>query len=317
MAAALNVIDSEFPEAQLDFRQVVNLAEDALIVVDPMDGRLKYANTASEALFGYSASEMKCLRIEDLIPERHRANHDAFVRRFVEGAHIARGMAERAIISALAKDGEEVPVFASLCKLNGEVSAPSVAVWFRDASNELKIREGLRRLSEIDPMSGLPNRGAFDRHLKGLLGRIKPSGTTFSVILMDIDHFKQVNDRYGHMVGDMVIKQVGIETQAIMRASDLVARIGGEEYGLLLPGTDGTGAKEAAEKVRLAVSELTFAPDGPARITVSAGVATATSEDSVCDLVLRADKTLYEAKRSGRDRVVASAHQGRRDSTER
>ncbi|MGY8821184.1 MAG: GGDEF domain-containing protein [Pseudomonadales bacterium] len=137
------------------------------------------------------------------------------------------------------------------------------------------------------------------------LGRAQRHGTPLSLVMLDIDFFKQVNDTYGHPVGDVVLKELSSLCSAVLRTHDVFGRLGGEEFGLILPHTDGEGAMLVAEKLRVAVENTVIPTDrGPVRITVSAGVASAIpGVDDSSRLIVRADDALYTAKQTGRNRV--------------
>ena len=162
------------------------------------------------------------------------------------------------------------------------------------------LLEQLRAVAASDGLTGVANRRTFDDTLRRELARSTRSGEPTSLVMVDIDHFKQLNDRYGHQAGDAVLRAVA----ASCRAVDLVARYGGEEFAVVLPDCSTGYAHEAAERLRTALKALDF----DTAVTASFGVATfpydATSAES---LVAAADAALYEAKRQGRDRVVVAS----------
>jgi diguanylate cyclase (GGDEF)-like protein len=175
-------------------------------------------------------------------------------------------------------------------------------------SNELAVYVSE---ASTDPLTNLPNRRVFDRELKRRFAEWRRHGTLFSILLVDIDHFKRFNDRYGHLVGDEVLQEVARVMQAMMRESDLVTRFGGEELAVLLPATGAAEASRAAERIRAAVERATVRHDGRALcITVSCGVAHATVDDTTERLIERADGALYASKHNGRN--FAHWHDGRR-----
>ena len=164
------------------------------------------------------------------------------------------------------------------------------------------------RLARHDGLTGLCNRQEFDTALSREFSRAQRTGTPLSVVLVDVDHFKQVNDTHGHQRGDDVLRQVGVGLEQLARREDVAARYGGEEFVVLLPGVDGVGATAFAERVRLRLADGVEAVP----ITVSAGVACfPENATDVEGLVGCADAALYEAKRGGRNRVVTSSVQVR------
>jgi diguanylate cyclase (GGDEF)-like protein len=184
----------------------------------------------------------------------------------------------------------------------------------REARDSLeKVNAVLEKLATQDGLTGLANRRKFDVTLAEELGRARRQGEVLALIMLDVDYFKQYNDIYGHVAGDMCLKSIGqlMLGLAARRAGELSARYGGEELAVLLPGTDMAHALKLAEHLRVAVAGLQIQHTGSAEgvITVSAGVAatsTLTGAIGPTDLVEAADHALYEAKRRGRNRVVAA-----------
>jgi len=158
----------------------------------------------------------------------------------------------------------------------------------------------------VDPLTGVYNRRAYDKQIKEELQRFIRYGRPFSVIILDVDHFKSVNDLYGHAVGDLCLKEIINRVQPMMRESDFLARFGGEEFVVLLPETERKGAGEAAEKLRQCIEKTEFLHRGDkVAITISLGVAQITSDDPTSEtLFARVDQALYRAKNEGRNRVA-------------
>ena len=165
----------------------------------------------------------------------------------------------------------------------------------------------MERLSSEDPLTGLHNRRYFERAAAVELDRARRHKRPLSAVMMDIDHFKAVNDTHGHAGGDDVLVAVAAACLSGIRAHDLHARYGGEEFCFLLPDTDLTQAAALAERLRASVSGLSLSAGGRSlHVTASFGVAETGDDESVAALLGRADDALYEAKRRGRDRVVTS-----------
>lgn len=165
--------------------------------------------------------------------------------------------------------------------------------------------EQYRREATVDPLTGLFNRRAMDAHLEELM--TSEAGNTMSVIMVDIDHFKKINDTYGHPLGDVVIRNVAQTILKCIRGDDIAVRFGGEEFVVLLPDTTLDGATKVAETIRSRIAALrlvrrhdNFRLDP---FTVSLGVATRKPEDSQDSLFQRADQALYQSKNAGRNRV--------------
>ncbi len=161
-----------------------------------------------------------------------------------------------------------------------------------------------------DPLTGLFNRRYARPHLARMRARAEQTGVGFSVLMIDIDHFKLVNDRYGHAAGDTVLCEVAQRLRENFRAVDLVARIGGEEFLVALPDAGLEQALRAAERLRRVVGATACGADGdqvPVWVTVSVGVATSTSDEEPDHVIARADAALYDAKLNGRNRVTHAA----------
>jgi len=159
-----------------------------------------------------------------------------------------------------------------------------------------------RHMAMHDALTGLFNRRAFDELLAREMASCRRYGGTVSLVTIDIDHFKKVNDTYGHDVGDEVLKDLANILRNVSRPSDLPCRWGGEEFSWLLPKTDVEGARQAGERLRQAVSGFDFSTDE--RQTISMGVAELRSDETSDALCRRADLALYEAKETGRNKVV-------------
>lgn len=167
----------------------------------------------------------------------------------------------------------------------------------------------LARLARTDPLTGLANRRVFEEFAEREMRRAKRTNLPFSLIMIDADHFKAVNDRYGHFVGDIVLRMLAnVMTRHLKRPGDLAVRYGGEEFMALLADTAADGAEVVANKIREDFErETSQAPELDGPVTVSIGVAGLTSRiASVSDLVAAADQALYRAKSSGRNRVVGA-----------
>lgn len=180
-------------------------------------------------------------------------------------------------------------------------------IWlFRDVTAEELMIEQLRRQASLDPLTEIPNRRHFEERSAQILAAREVAGNSLAVVMLDIDHFKQINDSLGHAVGDLVLKEVARRARGALRPLDLLARFGGEEFVALLPVSDEDEARTMAEAMRSAIAEraITLA-DMVVPVTVSFGVAAGKSADrfSLELLLRRADEALYLAKRSGRNRV--------------
>ena len=180
----------------------------------------------------------------------------------------------------------------------------------QDITERKKIEQELERLAQTDVLTGLANRRHFMVLAEQELSRIIRYGGELSVLMLDIDHFKSINDTYGHQKGDLVIQLLGTVCRATLRDIDVIGRVGGEEFAIALPQTAGPQACEAAERLRLeiAAASVPLEQGMPLRFTVSIGVATLPSKQTNLDTLLGlADKAMYDAKNSGRNRISVFA----------
>ncbi|WP_164867913.1 GGDEF domain-containing protein [Rhodovarius crocodyli] len=167
--------------------------------------------------------------------------------------------------------------------------------------------EDTRKEANTDALTGLPNRRAFDAHLRAMAGQATESDQPLSMILIDIDHFKSINDRWGHPVGDAVLRRTAITVASLLRDQDVAARFGGEEFAVLLPRTLAGQAAQIAERIRAGVATQTLTlrttGDELGDITASFGVAGYRGGEQTAAFLSRADQALYDAKKGGRNRV--------------
>jgi diguanylate cyclase (GGDEF)-like protein len=166
----------------------------------------------------------------------------------------------------------------------------------------------LASVAATDVLTGLPNRRAFEESLRRDLARATRAKGPLSLLMVDVDFFKKVNDTYGHATGDVVLKKVAEVIRAGLRVGDIPARLGGEEFVALLPGSDAEGGRVVAERIRIALAAVAMpGPSGPFNVTASFGVCCCVGAECVgaeASILERADAALYEAKRSGRNQVV-------------
>ncbi|MFU8789882.1 MAG: PAS domain S-box protein [Methylobacter sp.] len=178
----------------------------------------------------------------------------------------------------------------------------------RDITERKRLLLELERQAHIDFLTGVSGRGYFMQQAEQELARTMRYGCDLSIFMLDIDHFKLINDTYGHKGGDLVLKKLAIICQQVLREVDIVGRVGGEEFAVLLPETDKDQAIEVAERLREAIASTEVAIENglPVRFTVSIGVTSLKGENKNLDVLLNsADKALYQAKNSGRNKVVA------------
>lgn len=166
--------------------------------------------------------------------------------------------------------------------------------------------EELEKKLNQDQLTGAFNRRAYDKQIADEMARFLRYGTIFSLLLLDADKFKNINDRYGHAIGDRCLQEIIKRTHPLLRKNDMLARYGGEEFIIIMPETDAQGAKQAAEKIRETIEKIEFVyKDEKVRVTVSIGVTCTTQADTKHEQVFeRADMAVYKAKENGRNQVM-------------
>jgi len=201
------------------------------------------------------------------------------------------------------KNGEHFEAEITAAPAGGaEDGAPGVVTTFRDVSDRRRQEAELARQASSDDLTGLLNRRAFEGRLAEEVGRAKHEDRPLSVALLDLDHFKAVNDAHGHPAGDRVLVAAAKRLRGVARAADHLARVGGEEFAWILPGTDAIDAFEAVERARHAIVDTPFGELGP--VTLSIGLCQLADAGSAGELYRLADVALYAAKSRGRNRSV-------------
>lgn len=296
-------------ESEAKFHQLVSQSLVGIVIME--NGVFSYSNAKFNEMFGYSADEIRGLDVLDTVAEVDRALVEENIRKRLSG-EVAR---LDYVFRGLRKNGVEidVEVHTNAMEIGGKLALISLLMDVTErirAEREVRaLHDELREQSTHDALTGLYNR----RYLEETLGReliaAKRHGHPVSVIMGDLDHFKAVNDRYGHLGGDEVLRVFGDLMKRHARGSDIYCRYGGEEFLLVLPHMAQNGATERAEQLRSAMAAAPV-PYGAELIAVTAsfGVATFPRDGQTGDeLIAAADRALYAAKTAGRNRVQASS----------
>ena len=173
------------------------------------------------------------------------------------------------------------------------------------AYDNARLFSQVQRLATTDGLTGIANRRHFTELATRQLGLAVRHNRPLAAAMLDIDHFKKINDTFGHGIGDEVIKAVAAILEGAIRETDVLGRLGGEEFAIILPEADGDPV-EIADRLRLAIADTTVtAPSGPVRFTTSVGVAELKPDDTLDSLLRRADEGLYRAKDGGRNQTQA------------
>jgi diguanylate cyclase (GGDEF)-like protein len=204
------------------------------------------------------------------------------------------------------KDGRRIAVEVHVMPLrNDEGEILGGVEIFRDASSFVALEtayDRLREFAEKDPLTGAANRHSLDELLESQLQLLQRTGIPFSIIMADLDHFKQINDTWGHAVGDKTLIAFTKQLQACCRKTDVVGRLGGDEFIVILPEVRLPDATTAAERMLRTVTQSTKSSMAPSP-TASLGVTEALLDDTPASLLERVDSALYQAKHKGRNRI--------------
>ena len=296
------------------FEDLLTNALDAIWVVDE-DGFIRFVNPAAEALSGYDRKELVGEPLSRILPPDIAETHTKYLKMYLEAGPQFHIMGEVREFSIIARDGEEIPVGLRAFEIPPPDDKRCFGAIMQDYRPRKKLEAErdalLARLSRqalSDELTGLPNRRAFIDELDRVQAAMRRSTVPASIAVLDIDHFKQVNDTYGHAGGDVALKALADVLRETLRGEDFLARIGGEEFALVLRGTDLSVAGRIAERMRERVAAACIVlPDGrKTHVTISIGVAPfmPNCKDQAC--LKAADQALYKAKESGRNKVCVA-----------
>lgn len=292
-------------ESEDRFHSTFNAAAIGMALVG-LEGRFIQANDALCRILGYSHNELQQKTLQSVIHPADLEIDLAPMQELLAGTRDSYQTEKR----YLHKDGD---VIWGL--LSGSVvrDAAGQVLYFvaqiQDITERKAMIEQLRRQATQDSLTGLSNRRHFFAQGEIELARVRRYGAALSLLMLDVDHFKRINDSHGHKAGDIVLRQLSTTLRETLRPVDVIGRLGGEEFAVLLPGTKLAEAIEVAERLReiIAASEVKREAGLPLRFTVSIGVVSLEQPDSNLDTLLSlADRALYQAKAGGRNKVCVA-----------
>ena len=276
------------------FAQVMGLA----LITSNAAGKITYWNPAAEDIFGHSASEAIGKPIEIIIPERFRDHHVAGMKR-VSTTGVSNLSGKTIELVAVRKNGSEFPVEMRLASWLGP-DGIEIGAQIHDITDRRERELRLEHLAHHDALTGLANRNGFSKKLEAVIAR--GHATVFAI---DLDRFKEVNDTFGHAVGDTLLQGVAVRLVGLLEPSAIVARLGGDEFAILLPGNGAQSSATATAKLLNDAFKEPFVLSGHRMqigLSIGIGLAPLHAEDAE-ELMLRADLALLEAKKIGQDNI--------------
>mgnify|MGYP000521769818 CR=1 FL=1 len=299
VARVFNRMQTQLFATETRIRSVMDSLAEAVITIDEK-GEIESTNPAAERIFGYEPDELIGKNVCVLMPEPYRSQHDGYLANFVRtgrGNILGKGGVE---LIAQRKNGESFPVELTLSEMRLESGRFFVGV-LRDITERKQQSAALEYQALHDALTDLPNRVLLTDRLRQAILRAQRNSEQFAFLLMDLDHFKQINDTLGHQYGDRILQQVAKRVRESLRESDTVARLGGDEFAVLLTRSDLTHASEVAGKL-LKLLERPFLVDGQAlHVGASIGIALYPSHgQDEMTLMRLADVAMYVAKRGSR-----------------
>lgn len=295
---AQRVAEAQLIAAEQHTRTILESVGDAIVLVDS-NLKVEYANTVALTLLGYEIEEFLGKNIGDVLVIRSGDGHGETIDMSNLTLDFANALSQKSDLVAESR-GKQIPVSIVGTPL-GEGSRPPMLLVIHDSSAERLRSLNLDRLSQIDALTGLANRRGFERALDAI--RTSPAKQS-SIAIIDLDEFKGVNDSHGHAAGDALLREVATRLLSAVRKDDVAARIGGDEFALVLPGCPKHRAIEISENIRSLVQDISIPWEkSELSISMSVGVAIFDLGTDVQVLVNAADDACYQAKRSGKNRV--------------
>jgi diguanylate cyclase (GGDEF)-like protein/PAS domain S-box-containing protein len=299
--------------AAINYQALLEGSLDMICHVRISHGHFKftYTSPATPDIFGWTCEELLQLQPADLFTEEARAIIAADIAKITSGETTSS-----VVVQAVHKTGRSIWLENKVRVLEQQDDAIFVMVAMRDITQQKLLQDQLAQLAAFDGLTNLHNRRAFDQKFEEEWRRAMRTGDPLSILLIDVDHFKLLNDTYGHQVGDDCLRAIAACIQAtVQRAGDFVARYGGEEFIVILPNTDSAAATFLAHEILDTVARLAIPnrgnPECGSIVTLSCGVSTAFGRRGGTvrmpeGLLISADSALYKAKHQGRNRVDVS-----------
>ncbi len=286
-------------ELEQKFEAVFESTSDAVIVADSQGTILQWSSGA-ETIFDYSKEEAIGANLDIIIPDSWIDAHHAGLKRYLDTG-VARVIGKRLELIGRRKDASELPIEMSLSTWETEKGSFFSSI-IRDITERKATEDKINTLVYRDALTGLPNRRLFNDHLVALLKDLPETGEQLALLYIDLDHFKLINDTYGHCTGDQILVEVAKRFESISQTGDIISRLSADEFTLLLPHTDSGRAEKHAQHVLTLFEQPFLIQQEELFVTPSIGISVYPCGGSDLDsLVKHADIALYEAKNQGKN----------------
>jgi len=299
----LQTMQEELWENQIRMQAVINNVREGIISIDPK-GTIENANPASEMVFGYEPGELIGQNVKVLMPEPDRSMHDTYLRSYHRtGKKNVIGKYREVI--GLAKNGQRFPLEINVAEMEFDERKHFVGL-VRDITERKQAEEKMTQLALYDQLTGLPNRTLFHERLEFARAQADRTKSLVALLFIDLDGFKAVNDSLGHNIGDLLLKEVSQRLKNSVRESDTTARMGGDEFTVILTNLQETGvASQIAEKIITSLNKPITLDGNSCSIGASIGLAIYPDHaEDLESLIKKADAAMYQAKEGGKNACV-------------
>jgi diguanylate cyclase (GGDEF)-like protein/PAS domain S-box-containing protein len=281
------------------YNSLFNHSPNSILEINAKGEILEVSNKTFD-FFQYSKKELIGQKVELLLPEGNKHKHVALRDHYIKSPIEQYRMNSSRQVFGRRKDGSEFPIDISLATLISDKGTLHTIADISDASEKCS----LTKRAQYDHLTRLFNRSTFEDKLNSFLISAHSDNTPFTLMMIDVDHFKRVNDEFGHLTGDRILIQFSDILHKSVRKNDFPCRWGGEEFMVLAPNLDDKTAIESAQRLRIAIENYVF--DKVGLLTCSIGVTTYIQGDDSSTIIKRADQAVYEAKATGRNKVVVN-----------
>jgi diguanylate cyclase (GGDEF)-like protein/PAS domain S-box-containing protein len=298
----LQTVQEKLWENQSLLQAVIYNVREGIITVNTK-GVIENVNPAIEQIFGYEQGTLIGQNISILMPEPHQSMHDTYLRNYMRTG-VKNMIGHCCEVSGLHHNGHEFPLEINIAEMELEENRHFVGI-LRDISNRKKAEEKMAQLALYDHLTRLPNRTLFYERMESSLSQAKRTKTMVALLFIDLDGFKEVNDTLGHDMGDYLLVEVGRRLSSNIRDSDIAARMGGDEFTIILTNLHNLDrVPHIADKIIKALNEPIVFKGNSCSVGASIGIAAyPVHGDNIDDLVKTSDTAMYQAKNSGKNRL--------------